>query len=55
MLVYLVPGKSTWTNKMLKDSYKENGYYLISRDKIRQSLTGGKSNVEYWKYYASSN
>lgn len=46
-------GKSTWTNKILKDSYKENGYYLISRDKIRQSLTGGKSNVEYWEYYAS--
>lgn len=46
-------GKSTWTNKMLKDSYIENCYYLISRDKIRQSLTGGKGNVEYWEYHAS--
>lgn len=46
-------GKSTWTNKMLKDSYKENGYYLISRDKIRQYLIGDKGNIEYWENYAS--
>lgn len=46
-------GKSTWTNKILKDNLNKENYYLISRDKIRQSLTGGKSNIEYWEYYAS--
>lgn len=48
-------GKSTWTNKILKDYYDNNfqNYYLISRDKIRQSLTGGRGNVDYWEYNAS--
>ena len=46
-------GKSTWTNKILKDGLNKENYFLISRDKIRQSLIGDKSNVEYWENYAS--
>lgn len=46
-------GKSTWTNKILKDGLNKENYFLISRDKIRQSLIGDKGNVEYWENYAS--
>lgn len=46
-------GKSTWTNKILKDGLNKENYFLISRDKIRQSLIGNKGNVEYWENYAS--
>lgn len=46
-------GKSTWVDKMLKESYKatnikEGNYFIrISRDNIRKSLTG-LGNTEYW-------
>ena len=46
-------GKSTWTNKILKDGLNKENYFLISRDKIRQSLIGDKGNVEYWENYAA--
>lgn len=46
-------GKSTWTNKILKDGFNKENYYLISRDKIRQYLIGDKGNIEYWENYAS--
>ena len=46
-------GKSTWANKILKDGLNKENYFLISRDKIRQSLIGDKGNVEYWENYAS--
>lgn len=46
-------GKSTWTNKILKDGFNKENYYLISRDKIRQYLIGDKGNTEYWENYAS--
>ena len=46
-------GKSTWTNKILKDGLNKENYYLISRDKIRQYLIGDKGNIEYWENYAS--
>lgn len=46
-------GKSTWTNKILKDGLNKENYFLISRDKIRQSLIGDKDNVEYWENYAA--
>ena len=49
-------GKSTWTNKMLKNSYNNNYckdyYYIVSRDKIRQSLTGCNK-VNYWSFNSS--
>lgn len=46
-------GKSTWTNKILKDGFNKENYYLISRDKIRQYLIRDKGNIEYWENYAS--